>query len=277
VIEHSDRRLSVRRQCSLLGISRSCVYYRARPQARRHAVHHDTIRSIALVRPFYGYRKVALELRRQEIALSEKQVRLIMRTLRIRALRPKRNTSIKHPQNLIYPYLLRDREIRYPNQVWCTDLTYIKLPDIGHVYLAAIMDVYSRKVLSWRISNSMDSRFCEEALKEALAVHGVPAIFNTDQGSQFTSNTFTGILQDHHVRISMDGRGRWADNVHIERLWRTVKYEEIYLRGYDDLGSLRRGLRSYFEFYNRRRFHQNLDYQTPDERYASFQTQASEA
>jgi putative transposase len=143
-------------------------------------------------------------------------------------LRPTRNTSIRHPQNLIYRYLLRAREIRYPKQARCTGLAYIKLPYIGHVYLAAIMDAYSGKALSWRASNGKDSRFCEEALKEALAAHGVPAIFNTDQGSQFTSNTFTQILQDHHVRISKGGRGRWAGKVHIERLWRTVKHEEIH-------------------------------------------------
>lgn len=269
--------MSVRTQCALLNLPRSCVYYRARPRKRLHEQHYSALRHISETRPFYGYRKVALELQERKATLTEKQVRRIMHTLHIKALQVKKNTSVKHPMNPVYPYLLRGKEIRYPNQAWCTDLTYIKLHDVGYVYLAAIMDIYSRKVLSWRVSNSMDSRFCEEALNEAIAMYGTPSIFNTDQGSQFTSNTFTQILQNHHVKISMDGRGRWRDNVHIERLWRTVKYEEIYLQGYDDLGSLKRGLRSYFEFYNHRRFHQNLDYETPDQRYESFQIRALEA
>ena len=271
LIEPKEPRLSVRMQCSLLSVHRSCVYYYAQPRKHLHEQHYSAIRRISETRPFYGYRKVALELQSRKTSLSEKQVRRIMQVIHIKALRAKKNTSVKHPMNPVYPYLLKGKEIRYPNQVWCTDLTYIKLPEVGYVYLAAIMDVYSRKVLSWKLSNSMDSRFCEEALKEALSQYGAPAVFNTDQGSQFTSNTFTQILQNHHVQISMDGRGRWRDNIHIERLWRTVKYEEIYLRGYDDVGSLKRGLRSYFQFYNQERFHQHLDYETPDQRYRSFQ------
>jgi len=178
---------------------------------------------------------------------------------------------VKNAENPVYPYLLKHKIIRYPNQVWISDLTYIKLPGIGYVYLVAIMDLYSRKVLSWKVSNSMDSRFCEEALQEAIAHYGAPSIFNTDQGSQFTSNTFTRILQDYGIRISMDGRGCWRDNLHIERLWRTVKYEAIYLQGYENVRSLRRGLASCFAFYNHYRFHQNLDCETPDQRYRSFQ------
>jgi len=183
--------LSIRRQCRLLSVPRSRVYYQPIPMKRRHEQHHSTVQRVFYDYPFYGYRKMALELRRHEIQLSEKQTRNVMKALQIRAVKAKRNTSVKHPLNPIYPYLLRNFEVRYPNQVWCTDLTYIKLPGIGYVYLAAIMDIYSRKVLSWRVSNTMDSRFCEEALKEALMTHGIPAIFNTDQGSQFTSNTFT--------------------------------------------------------------------------------------
>jgi len=277
LIEPKEPRLSIRTQCSLLGVTRSIVYYRSRPRRRLHEDYHEAIRRIAETKPFYGYRKVALELKGHTPALTEKQVRRIMQSLHIKALHAKRNTSVKHPENAVYPYLLGDKEIRYPNQVWSTDLTYIKLPDAGYVYLTAIMDVYSRKVLSWRVSNSMDSRFCEDALQEAIACYGAPAIFNTDQGSQFTSNTFTQILQNHHIRISMDGRGRWSDNVYIERLWRTVKYEDIYLQGYEDIGFLKRGLRSYFRFYNQERFHQNLDYKTPDQRYESFQARALEA
>jgi putative transposase len=220
---------------------------------------------------------VALELNQRTATLTEKQGRCIMHSLHIKALQAKRNTSVKHLMNPVYPYLLRGKEVRYPNQVWCTDLTYIKLPEIGYVYLAAIMDVYSHKVLSWRVSKSMDSRFFEEALKEAITLYGTPSVFNTEQGSQCTSNTFTQIIQSYHVRISMDSRGRWRDHVQIERLWRTVKYEEIYLQGHDDLGSLKLGLRSYFQFYNQQRFHQNLDYETQDQQYESFQMQVLEA
>ena len=194
----------------------------------------------------------------------------------LRALYAGKRTSIPAKGHARYPYLLRGKAIWLPNQVWATDITYIKLKG-GYVYLAAIIDLYSRKVLSWRVSNTMDAEFCVAALEEAIAIWGVPAIFNTDQGSQFTSNTFTQILQNYHISISMDGRGRWRDNVHIERLWRTVKYEDIYLQGYEDIGSLKRGLRSYFKFYNQERFHQNLDYETPDQRYESFQVQALEA
>jgi putative transposase len=237
--------------------------------------HREQHRKLILVinhqLPFYGYRKIALEVHARNGKLSEKQVRRLMHMMHLKALHAKKLTSVKHPENPVYPYLLKHKTIRYPNQVWISDLTYIKLPGIGYVYLVAIMDLYSRKVLSWKVSNSMDSRFCEEALQDAITRYGAPSIFNTDQGSQFTSNTFTQILQDHGIRISMDGRGRWRDNVHIERLWRTVKYEDIYLQGYENLRSLKRGLASYFAFYNHYRFHQNLDYETPNQRYRSFQ------
>ncbi len=262
----------MRRQCELLNIHRSVFYYRSKPaQDVNHERHKALILTINNKLPFYGYRKLTLELQSRKSELSQKQVRRLMHMMHLKALHAKKLTSVKHPENPVYPYLLRHKIIRYPNQVWISDLTYIKLPGIGYVYLAAIMDLYSRKVLSWRVSNSMDSVFCEEALKEAITHYGAPSIFNTDQGSQFTSNTFTQILQDYGIRISMDGRRRWRDNVHIERLWRTVKYEDIYLQGYENLRALKRGLASYFAFYNHYRFHQNLDYETPDQRYRSFQ------
>lgn len=265
--------MSVRRQCKLLNVHRSCVYYRSKPaQNTNHERHKALILGINAKWPFYGYRKISLALQSAPTRLTPKQVRRIMHRMHLTALHAKKLTSIKHPENPIYPYLLKNFVVRYPNQVWISDLTYIKLPGLGYVYLVAILDLYSRKVLSWRVSNSMDSRFCEEALKDAIMQFGVPAIFNTDQGSQFTSNSFTQILQDHGIRISMDGRGRWRDNVHIERLWRTVKYEDIYLQGYENLRALKRGLASYFDFYNRYRFHQNLDYETPDQRYESFKS-----
>ncbi len=277
-MDPKEPKLSVRRQCELLNVHRSNVYYRSKPTACTiHERHKKLILAINAKWPFYGYRKIALALKPADGNLTQKQVRRIMHHMHLKALHAKKMTSIKHPENPVYPYLLKGKPIRHPNQVWISDLTYIKLPGIGYVYLVAIMDLYSRKVLSWRVSNSMDSRFCEEALKEAIARFGAPAIFNTDQGSQFTSNSFTQILQDHGIRISMDGKGRWRDNVHIERLWRTVKYEDIYLQGYESLRSLKRGLESYFRFYNRYRFHQNLDYETPDQRYESFKVQEKAA
>ena len=264
--------MSVRRQCELLSIQRSVFYYRAKAAKDvNHERHTALILAINNKLPFYGYRKVALELQAKNHELSQKQVRRLMHSIHLKALHAKRMTSVKHPENPVYPYLLKNVVIRYPNQVWSSDLTHIKLPGLGYVYLVAIMDLYSRKVLSWKISNSMDSRFCEEALKEALTRFGAPALFNTDQGSQFTSSTFIQLLKDQGIRISMDGRGRWRDNVHIERLWRTVKYEDIYLHGYENLRALKRGLTSYFNFYNQYRYHQNLDYETPEQRYRSFQ------
>ena len=255
----------------MLDVPRSNAYYKKKPGHDPHTEHRQKVVDIHTALPFYGYRKMHLELeRRHGIVLSGKQMRLLMRKMKIKAMRPKKNTSVKHPEHPVYPYLLKGKAIRHPNQVWSTDLTYIKLPGIGYVYLVAIIDIYSRKVLSWKISNSMDAGFCEEALKEALAIYGSPAIFNTDQGSQFTSYGFIQILKDHHILISMDGQGRWRDNIHIERLWRTVKYEDIYLQAYEDLRSLKKGVGEYFRFYNQDRFHQSLDYETPNMRYESF-------
>ncbi len=252
-------------------MNRSTLYYKQRPKQVLHEKHRKKIEDIHITRPFYGYRKMALELNRHQIPLTRKQVRNLMKQMKLRGIKPKKNTSVKNPQHPVYPYLLRGKHIRYPNQVWCTDITDVKLPEIGFVYLVAILDVYSRKVLSWRISNSMDAGFCEEALIDALDRFGTPAIFNTDQGSQFTSYGFIQILKDHHIAISMVGQGRWADNIYIERLWNTVKYEDIYLQGYENLRSLKQGIRRYFRFYNRDRFHQSLDYETPNRRYESFQ------
>jgi putative transposase len=225
--------------------------------------------------PFYGYRKVVLELRKQGTISTRKRVRRIMRKFGLRAIFSKPNLSKARKEHKKYPYLLSGKVIRYPNQVWASDLTYIRLPG-GHVYLVAIIDLYSRKVLSWRLSNSMKADFCVEALEEAIEKYGSPAIFNTDQGSQFTSDEFIGILKKHYIRISMDGKGRALDNIYIERLWRTLKYEDIYIKGYESMNSLKDGLKRYFDFYNTARFHQSLDYQVPDEKYESFQTRDQE-
>ncbi len=204
-------------------------------------------------------------LQRQGYEVNRKRVSRLMRLMGLQAIYPKPNLSLKHPDHRIYPYLLRDVEIVYPDQVWSTDITYIRMKG-GFLYLTAIIDWYSRYVLSWRLSNTLDSYFCIEALEEALATKQ-PEIFNTDQGSQFTSIKFTGILEDHRIGISMDGRGRALDNVFVERLWRSVKYEDVYLRDYTTPLEAQLGLDHYFRFYNHERLHQSLDYSTPYEVY----------
>lgn len=191
-----------------------------------------------------------------------------MKKAGLRAIYPGKRTSIPARGHARYPYLLRGKAIWLPNQVWATDITYIKLKG-GYVYLAAIIDLYSRKVLSWRVSNTMDAEFCVAALEEAIATWGVPAIFNTDQGSQFTSEAFVSVLESHGIRISMDGRKRALDNIFVERFWRSLKYEDIYLKDYQTMEELKQGVKRYFRFYNSERFHQSLDYKTPDKVYSS--------
>lgn len=216
--------------------------------------------------PFYGYRKVWLAIK--DLNVTRKQVRRIMRKAGLRAIYAGKNTSIPGKGHKKYPYLLRGKVAWLPNQVWATDITYIKLSG-GYVYLVAIIDLYSRKVLSWRVSNTMDAEFCVSALDEAITIWGVPAIFNTDQGSQFTSDAFIDALESRGIRISMDGKNRALDNIFVERLWRTLKYEDIYLKDYESMSDLKLGLQRYFEFYNGERFHASLDYATPNAIYAS--------
>lgn len=217
-------------------------------------------------RPFYGYRKVWRSIR--DLGVTLKQVRRMMKRAGLRALYTGKKTSIPGKGHKRYPYLLRGKRIWLPNQVWATDITYIRLKG-GYVYLVAIIDLYSRKVLSWRVSNTMDAEFCVSALEEAIAVWGQPAIFNTDQGSQFTSEAFVCVLEAHGIRISMDGRNRALDNIIVERFWRTLKYEDIYLKDYQTMVDLKIGLKRYFEFYNGERYHESLDYETPNTIYAS--------
>jgi putative transposase len=217
--------------------------------------------------PFYGYRKVTLELQRDGWEVSRKQVRRIMHQAGLRAIYPGKRTSMPNKQHPVYPYLLRGKKIWLPNQVWATDITYCKLKGV-HVFLVAILDLYSRRVLSWKVSNTIDTGFCVAALEEAIAVWGVPAIFNTDQGSQFTATAFVEVLKSHGIAISMDGVNRCLDNIYVERLWRSVKYEEIFLNDYANLRELHLGLKRYFKFYNEERFHQSLDYRTPAELYS---------
>ena len=216
-------------------------------------------------RPFYGYRKVWRAI--ADLDVTEKQVRRIMKKAGLRAIFAGKRTSIPAKGHKKYPYLLRGKHVWLPNQVWATDITYIRLSG-GYVYLVAIIDLYSRKVLSWRVSNTMDAEFCVSALEEAIALWGEPAIFNTDQGSQFTSDAFVGALEARGIQVSMDGKDRALDNIFAERFWWSLKYEDIYLKDYQTMSELKLGLKRYFEFYNGERFHASLDYATPNATYA---------
>jgi putative transposase len=259
--DHSD--LSVRRQCALLGTARSGVY-RPLPAANDDDDPALTRRIDELFTawPFLGSRRMTAMLRTEGHAINRKRVQRLMRKMGIAALGPKPRTTKPAPGHKIFPYLLRGLAIERPNQVWCADITYIPLPR-GFLYLVAIMDWASRAVLAWRLSNTMDTSFCVSALEEALARFGRPEIFNTDQGSQFTSAAFTGMLAAAGIRISMDGHGRWMDNVFIERLWRSLKHEDIYLKGYADGCEARAGIESWVRFYNLQRPHQALENRTP--------------
>lgn len=259
--------LSISRQCELLNISRSAYYYQPVPAVNAEEVKLlKAIKEELILHSFYGYRKIAIALK--HMSVTRKQVRLIMAKSGLRAIYPKKRLSIACKQHEKYPYLLKDMKIWLPNQVWATDITYIRLSG-GHVYLVAIIDLWSRKVISWRMSNTLDTEFCVSALLEAIDLYGVPAVFNTDQGSQFTSEAFITVLKKHGVRISMDGKGRALDNIYVERLWRTLKYEEIYLNDYRSMDELKAAVKKFFNFYNTERFHQSLEYATPDEMYYS--------
>jgi putative transposase len=261
---HHD--LPITRQAQALGISRGSVYYLPRPVSESDLVLMRRIDELHLEHPFAGARMLRDLLGQEGTTVGRKHVATLMRRMGIEALYRKPNTSRKHPRHPVYPYLLRHLPIAQPNQVWAMDITYIPMAR-GFVYLAAVMDWYSRRVLSWRVSISMETDFCLEAVEEAIARHGKPEIFNTDQGSQFTSNQFIGLLQSHGIRISMDGKGCWRDNVFVERLWKSVKYEEVYLHAYESVSQARAGIGRYFEFYNTRRPHSSLDRMTPDQFY----------
>jgi putative transposase len=258
--------LPIVRQCALLGVARSTAYYRPQPVPEADLALMRRIDAIHLARPFLGSRRIVDALSDEGMIVNRKRVQRLMQIMGLIALYPKPRTSRPAPGHRIYPYLLRDLTIDRPNQVWCTDITYLPMAH-GFLYLVAVMDWYSRKVLAWRLSNTMDEAFCVEALEDAIEGYGTPEIFNTDQGSQFTSEAFTGVLKREHIRISMDGRGRWMDNVFIERLWRSVKYEEVYLKAYDNGIQARQSLTEYFGFYNTIRKHQAMDRQTPDQVY----------
>ncbi len=266
--------LSIIRQCDLLDLPRSTFYHVPTPVSEADLELMKLIDRCHMGLPFYGSRRMVDWLGDEGHLVNRKRVQRLMRTMGIVAIYPKKNLSQPNQAHRVYPYLLRNLNIDRPNQVWATDITYLPMAR-GFVYLVAVIDWYSRRVLSWRLSNTLDSQFCVDALEDAIAKYGAPEIFNTDQGSQFTSEEFTGVLKREEIQISMDGKGRWLDNVFVERLWRSVKYEEVYLKAYDNVGHAKQSLEVYFRFYNERRRHQSLDRQTPDSVY--YQTAARRA
>lgn len=255
------------RQCQLLGISRSSLYYQPVGPLDEELTLLRLIDQMYLEMPFYGSRRMTAQLQRLGYRINRKRVQRLMRQLGLQAVYPKPKLSMRHPEHKIYPYLLRGVDIVSVNQVWSTDITYLPVLR-GHFYLVAVMDWYSRKVLSWRIANTMDVAFCLDALEEALSNYAKPTIFNSDQAAQFTANAFTNCLQQADVQISMDGRGRCHDNIFIERLWRSVKWELIYLKAFENGNHLSQEVTTWFHWYNRQRLHQSLNYRTPDEVYA---------
>lgn len=257
--------LPITRQCQLLSLNRSTVYYQPKACSEEDQLLMRRLDEMHLERPFFGSRRLRDWLWEEGHDISRKRVQRLMRQMGMTALYPKKATSRPGKGHKIYPYLLRGLEINRPNQVYCADITYIRMAR-GHVYLVVVMDWYSRKVLSWRLSNTMDSDFCIDALEEALDRYGAPEIFNTDQGAQFTSEAFTEILRAAGSKISMDGKGRWMDNVMVERLWRSIKYEEVYLWGYETVIEARRRIGEYLKFYNTQRRHQGIG-KTPDQAY----------
>ena len=263
-----EHTLPLTRQSKILELSRSSLYYKVVPISEGDLQLMRLIDEIHLKHPFMGSRSIRDQLQGMGHNVGRQHVSTLMRKMGISALYRKPRLSKPHLEHKVYPYLLRGLEITRANQVWASDISYIPMAR-GFCYLVVIMDWASRKVLAWRLSNTLDASFCTEALEEAIMKYGTPNIFNTDQGGQFTSDAFIKILEDHDIDISMDGKGRWLDNVFVERLWRSVKYEDVYLKAYSSIVEARQGLREYFEFYNNRRRHQSLDRRTPDDVYWS--------
>ncbi len=267
MIKSDHPKLSLSRQCNILSISRSSFYYQGKGESEANLTLMRRIDGIFLKYPFYGSRQMARYLCREGEKVGRHRIRRLMKLMGLEAIYQAPNTSRGHPAHKIHPYLLRKMVIDRPNQVWCSDITYIPVKH-GFLYLVAIMDWSTRKVLSWRLSNTMDASFCVEALKEAIAQYGKPEIFNTDQGSQFTSIDFTDVLSDANIKISMDGRGRCMDNIFIERLWRSLKYEAIYLHELTDGFVAKKVIREWITFYNTERPHSSFNGRTPDEVYS---------
>jgi putative transposase len=270
MIEPEHARLTIVRQCELVSISRSAYYGPVKGESPLNLALMRLIDEQFLQTPWYGSRQMARHLRRVGHEVGRKRVRRLMAKMGLAAVYQRPRTTVPHPEHKIWPYLLRNAVIERPNQVWCADITYIPMRR-GFLYLVAVMDWSSRKVLSWRLSNTMDGEFCREALEEALTMHGRPEIFNTDQGSQFTSPRFTELLTDAGVQVSMDGRGRWMDNVFIERLWRSLKYECVYMNAFETGSEARAGLRRWIDYYNAERPHSALGGRTPAEAHAGLQ------
>jgi len=261
LIEPGHQEIPIYRQCELLGISRSGYYYQPRGESPLNLHLMNLIDEQYTKMPFYGVKKMTAWLRRQGFQVNSKRVRRLMRLMGLRAVYPGKRLSISDQEHKKHPYLLKDLTIERSDQVWCTDITYIRMFQ-GFLYLVAIMDWHSRYVLTWELSNSLEKQFCLDALERALSITQ-PEIFNSDRGSQFTSSEFTGMLESAGVRVSMDGRGRVFDNIFIERLWRSVKYEEVYLHSYESVREAREGLKRYFRIYNTERLHESLGYRTP--------------
>jgi len=258
----SNARPSMRRQCELLGVNRSSLYYEPVESDAEELALMQRMDALHLRHPFFGSRMMTQTLKAQGVAINRKRVQRLMRVMALESTAPKPNTSKAAPEHMVYPYLLRNLKISRVSQVWASDITYIPMAR-GFAYLVAIIDWYSRRVLSWRLSNTLETAFCLEALQEALRRYRRPEIFNTDQGSQFTSADFTDALLDQGIKISMDGKGRYLDNIFVERLWRSLKYEEVYLHAYETLPEARVGIGGYFKFFNDERPHKALGYQTP--------------
>ena len=266
MVEPKHQKVSLKSQCHLLGINRSSVYYKPRPMKDEDLKLMRKIDDQYMKHPTSGSRTISDHLNRQGYNVNRKKIQRLMRLMCIEAIYPRPRTSKPHPEHRIYPYLLRGLDINRPDMVWAADITYVPMRR-GFMYLVAIIDWYSRKVLSWRLSNTLDSDFCVSALEDAIARHGRPEIFNTDQGCQFTSMVFKDVLKTNGIKISMDGRGRFLDNIFIERLWWTVKYHYLNLHSFENALEMRKGLRTWFEYYNRERTHQSLNRMTPDECY----------
>ena len=266
MIEADNKKLSINRQCELLGLPKSSYYRMPAPETDEN---HKLMRLIDeeyTRHPFLGSRGMRNYLRRKGYRINRKRVQRLMRVMGLASIAPQKRTSTPAPGHKVYPYLLRNLDIIRPNQVWCSDITYSRLKH-GFVFLTVVMDWYSRYVLSWEVSVTIDDSFCVSALERALRSYGLPDIFNTDQGAQYTSTAFTGVLKNNDIDISMDGKGRAMDNIMIERLWRSLKYEDIYLKDYETVEELVAGLRVYFEYYNNERSHQSFDERTPAEVY----------
>lgn len=260
---NKSHKLAVTSQCRLLALNRSTVYYEAQGLSTEDSVLMRQMDEIHLKYPFYGSRRIRDKLEDLGMLVNRKRIQRLLRLMGIEALYPKKKTSLPGKGHTIYPYLLRGLDIKRPNQVWAADITYIPMAN-GFIYLVAIIDIYSRKALSWQLSNTLDTTFCVDVLEQAIGLYGTPEIFNTDQGTQFTSNDFTDVLKNHEITISMDGKGRWMDNVFVERLWRSLKYEEVYLKAYQSVAEAKVGINDWFGFYNTERRHQTLNKKTPD-------------